>query len=285
MKTIISIDFDAKFQNRPPWIAQGKGQFDILAIVNFIEIFEGPTTVFVREDLETIRDFGENHFYDLLKSIPTDHPLEIGWHPHIFGDGHLAVREESLLLSELRNILNQSAFARLCRLVRVGACQSGNSIMGLLSESFDIDSSAMSQCSRKDHLRWYDWTDTHGAVYKPSVADYRVPGVISHSILEVPITTLKVFAPYDEYPKRRILNPAIKSSIFKKSVEQSADYLASLDCLVAACHAEELESGYVNDLYVYGLDNFFDNLKFLQSTFDCEYTSFGELSKSFIDHK
>jgi len=279
MKAIISVDFDARFQNRPPWSSPGKSQFDVSSIVSFVERFQKPTTIFVREDVETIQEFGPNHFFDLVNSIQA--PIEIGWHPHIF-DGRNAIREENILLSELRKVLNQSAFVQQCKLVRVGACQSGNSIMGFLAENFDIDSSAMSRCTRKDHLRWYDWSETHGNIYFPSVADYRVPGDLRHDILEVPIATLDILAPYDDAPKRRILNPSVKASLFQKAVVDSKDFLSSLDCLVIACHAEELESGYANDLYVYGLDNFFENLRFLEATFDCEYTSFQDIRKSFL---
>lgn len=277
MKTIISVDFDARFQNRPPWSSPGKSQFDISSIVNFVERFQRPITVFAREDAETIQEFGTNYFYDLVNSMQRFAPIEIGWHPHIFDDGGNAVREEAVLLSELRKILNQSRFVQHCKLVRVGACQGGNSIMSFLAESFDIDSSAMSRCTRKDSLRWYDWSETHGGVYYPSVTDYRVPGDLTHDILEVPITTLDIFAPYDDLPKRRILNPSVRASLFQKSVVDSKSYLASLDCLVVACHAEELEPGYMNDLYVYGLDNFFDNLHFLEGAFDCEYTDFQDM--------
>lgn len=282
MKTIISIDFDARFQNRPPWNSHDKIQFDVCPIVNFVERFQKPTTIFAREDIETIQEFGPNHFFDLVNSIQS--PIEIGWHPHIF-DGHNAIREEDVLLSGLRNILKQSGFVQQCKLVRIGACQSGNSIMEFLAESFDIDSSAMSRCIRKDHLRWYDWSETHGNIYFPSVVDYRIDGDLSHDILEVPITTLDILAPYDEVPKRRILNPSVKTSLFQKAVVDSKDSLSSLDCLVVACHAEELESGYANDLYVYGLDNFFENLQFLEATFGCEYTSFQDVRKSFLAQK
>ena len=279
MKTIISVDFDAWFQNRPPWSSPGKSQFDVCPIVNFIERFQRSITVFVREDKETIRDFGVGYFYNLINSIQSL-PIEIGWHPHVFDNNNNIVREESILLSELRNILKQSSFVQQCKLVRVGACQSGNSIMSFLAENFDIDSSAMSRCVRRDFLRWYDWSETQGGVYYPSVADYRVTGDLAYDILEVPITTFDILAPYEESPKRRILNPSVRASLFQKSVLNSKDALTSLDCLVVACHAEELEYGYVNDLYVYGLDNFFENLRFLEATFDCEYISFQDIRKS-----
>jgi len=280
MKTIISVDFDARFQNRPPWSSFGKSQFDVSPIVNFVERFQQPVTVFAREDIETIRDFGTNHFYDLVNSIRSLAPIEIGWHPHVF-DGQNAIKEEDVLLSELIKIYNQSQFVQQCKLVRIGACQSGNLIMRFLADNFDIDSSAMSRCTRKDSLRWYDWSETQGNIYYPSVFDYKILGDVSHDILEIPITTLDVFAPYDEFPKRRILNPSIRASIFQKSVADSKESLSSLDCLVVACHAEELEPGYFNDLYFYGLDNFFDNLIFLEATFDCKYTSFHNMHNSF----
>lgn len=281
MKTIISVDFDARFQNRPPWNSSDRSQFDVSSIVDFIERFQKPTTVFAREDVETIQEFGLNYFYDLVNTIQSLAPIEIGWHPHIF-DGHNAIKDEDILLSDLKKVLKQSKFAQQSKLVRVGACQSGNLIMSFLAESFDIDSSAMTRCTRKDSLRWYDWSATDGGIYYPSIADYRVPGEVTHDILEVPITTLDVFAPYDKSPKRRILNPSVRASLFQKAVLDSKDSLHSLDCLVIACHAEELESGYVNDLYAYGLDNFFENLQFLEATFDCEYTSFQDIRKSFL---
>jgi len=281
MKTIISVDFDAQFQNRPPWRPFGKPQFDASPIASFVERFRNPVTVFAREDAETIQGFGFNYFFDVVKSIRSHAPIEIGWHPHFFDNGS-AIKDEQLLLSELKKVLEESEFVRDCNLVRVGACQSGNSIMGFLAESFKIDSSAMSRCVRKDYLRWYDWSETDGKIYRPSLADYRLAGIPDHNILEVPITTLNILAPYDQLPKRRILNPSFKSAIFQKSVTDSKDMLSSLDCLVVACHAEELESGYTNDLHVYGLDNFFENLIFLEKTFDCEYTSFQDIHKHFL---
>ena len=151
--------------------------------------------------------------------------------------------------------------------------------MGFLAENFDVDSSAMSQCVRQDSLRWYDWSKTQGSIYRPSVVDYMTSGEQSHDIWEIPITTLNVFAPYDDVPKRRIFNPSIKSSLLKKSILDSKNDLFSLDCLVIACHAEELEIGYENDLYTYGLDNVFDNLLFIEEVFECEYTSFQDVCK------
>lgn len=272
MKTIISVDFDAQFQNRPPW--NGRNQFNVSSILNFVDRFQKPITVFVREDRETIKEFGLNYFYDLVKSINSLASIEIGWHPHVYNDDYSVVKEEFFLLSELEKILSESFFVQQCKLVRIGACQCGNSIMKFLADNFDIDSSAMSMCFRKDFLRWYDWLETDGFIYKPSVSNYKVSGDLVYDLLEVPITTLDVHAPYEEFPKRRILNPAIEKSIFQNAVLFSRDYLASLDCLVVACHAEELETEYTNDLYVYGLDNFFENLYFLENLFDCEYTSF-----------
>jgi len=281
MKTIISVDFDAQFQNRPPWSSAGKSQFDVSPIVNFVERFRSPVTVFVREDAETIKSFGCEYFCDLVKSIQSLAPIEIGWHPHFFDEGK-AIKDENFLLYNLRKILEQSEFVQNCKLVRVGACQSGNLIMEFLAESFEIDSSAMSRCVRRDSLRWYDWSETDGKIYRPSLADYRIAKAPAHDILEVPITTLNVLAPYDELPKRRILNPSVRAPIFQKAVSESKNYLSSLDCLVVACHAEELESGYTNDLHAYGLDNFFENLFFLEKTFNCEYTSFGDIQKHYL---
>lgn len=277
MKMIMSVDFDARFQNRPPW--NGRTEFDVSPIANFIKQFQNPTTVFVREDKETIQYFGLSSFYHLVKEL--EGPIEIGWHPHIF-DGSDVVKEENILVAELESILSESDFAQQCNLVRIGACQGGNAIMKFLASNFDVDSSAMTRCLRKDSLRWYDWSETDGRIYFPSISDYRVSGELIHDLLEVPITTINMLAPYDQSPKRRILNPSIRAEIFQKSVLDSIDYLQSLDCLVFACHAEELEEGYSNDLHSYGVDNFFCNLSFINDLFGCEYTSFEEVSNIFV---
>lgn len=279
MKTIISIDFDAKFQNRPPWQSLQKIEFCVEPIINFIDIFKMPTTIFIREDYETIQEYGLNYCYDLVSSIKNSHLLEFGWHPHFLSYDKNIITDEIILLHELNDIFRQSSFAKTCKLVRIGSCQSGNLIMKFLSENFEIDSSAMSQCVRKDDLRWYDWSTTYGKLYFPSLEDYRTSGAETYQILEVPITTIDSLAPYDKTPKRRILNPSINSQILKSAVEKSRQYLKTLDCLVIACHAEELQSGYSNDLHTYGLDNFFENLCFIESFFKCEYTTFSDLKK------
>jgi hypothetical protein len=60
------------------------------------------------------------------------------------------------------------------------------------------------------------------------------------------------------------LNPSYRPEVFS----QTLNNLKTNDIIVVASHAEELIPGYEDDLYIYGIDNYMDNLNCLFQTVD-----------------
>lgn len=276
MKIIISIDVDSRYQNRPPFTNNsldfGFGE----EIDKLLTKFDKPMTFFVREDFETIHKLGKNFVFNFIDQFKSK--VEIGWHPHFNKSENKPIKDMNSILFKLRQLYDQNDRIKECKIVRIGSCQSSNEIMQFLSQYFTIDSSAIGGCKRQDNFRWYDWSQTHGNFYYPCENNYQLPcNEISLDIVEIPITTTLVKTSYDKSSKKRILNATYKQDIFEKAIKDNFSYLKSLDAIIIACHMEELENlGYKNDLHVYGINNFIENMNILENHFECEYTTMQE---------
>jgi hypothetical protein len=213
-----------------------------------------PVTWFVRAD-QQIRDVYGHAAYLLERHAPLWKQLksqgdEIGWHPHVYsrsgGNGlYRAEYDEKWLASELRETYAQLTTRgyEFCS-VRVGEAIGGNAIIeGLAEAGLQVDSSAIPGRRRSDGSRTFDWFPTPNFPYWPSKSDYRVPGKVALPILEVPMTTVTVRAPYDTVPRVRYVNLAYRPHIFVGAVERWLDSLGgsgSQAVLTLIMHPDEL---------------------------------------------
>lgn len=266
MFVALTIDLDSKNQNIKNDVENLDFNFK-KELLQFLKEIKKPVTFFTREDQQTIES--NESLIPFVKSMSENFDIEIGWHPHFFEKNN-TIKNLDYLLQCLKDVWQKTEWVRECKIVRIGACQNSNEIMDWLSDKFIIDSSAMPGCVRKDSFRNYDWETTKQSPYFPNREDYRTPGDLK--ILEIPISTIFVKTNYDTYPKRRIVNLNYKCEIFKESINNNIEELKNTNCIVTCSHADELEFGYENDLYCFGIETYLKNISFLEEKFEIQYT-------------
>ena len=187
-------------------------------ILEKIEInysFKIPATWFVRCDDEIEEITGERNF--LLKEFVNswycceEEGHEIGFHPHLYrrrGNKWEQDFRKNTQLEQLEKswqAANSSGFQISSS--RIGEAYCNNEIMKSLNDlGIKVDSTAMPGRVRKDNERWIDWEKTPDKAYKPSIDDYRVPGVATHSLTELPMSMLLTKAYYDKEKYSRYLD-------------------------------------------------------------------------------
>jgi len=172
-------------------------------------------------------------------------------------------------------------FAQVARnrgldLSRVGFGRGSNQVMRVLAEAgFSIDSTAMPRPAYPWTRRGVDWTTTPERPYRPSVADYRVPGSPSLPILEVPISCTVVAAPGDGQQVVRYLNPAYRPEIFRKSAEA---WLGRHSQLVTITHPYEICDGPGHGLLAFDVAAFEQNVAAIERlSGGCEFVTLADL--------
>lgn len=152
---------------------------------------------------------------------------EIAWHPHLYHrepnagkfapdyDPQRCTDKLRATYAELR------ASGWECASVRIGEAFHSNEMMAALDEfGLMVDSTAIPGRVRSDAERRMDWGPTPNEPYHPSARDYRVPGADALGILEFPMTTVFIQAPYDSEPRRRYANLAYHAPLFTAAVER-----------------------------------------------------------------
>jgi hypothetical protein len=215
-----------------------------------------PVTWFVRADTQLRNLYGHASYlldrHDALWRKLKDQGDEIGWHPHLYsagGDGsYRPERHDNRLVHQLRATHAElRAQGHEFASARMGEAVGSNAIMHTLAElGLRADSSAIPGRRRNDESRNFDWSPSPNAPYRPSVADYRVPGVPALPILEVPMTVFPVQAPYDPTPLRRYANLAYRPAIFADAMKRwfESDISQAADAvLILILHPDELIPG------------------------------------------
>lgn len=189
-----------------------------------------PVTWFVRADPQLHDYYGSSaYLLERYRDLWRDFSAagnEIGWHPHILSVSdngrYVPEREDARILEVL-----QDTHAQLLSLgyrfasVRMGEALGSNAIARTLARlGLRADSSAIPGRRRNDSSRVFDWSLTPNRPYRPSMADYRVPGEPALSILEVPMTVLPVQGVQEEEPLLRYANPAYRPDIFSAALER-----------------------------------------------------------------
>lgn len=172
-------------------------------------------------------------------------------------------------------------FARVARrrgldLSRVGFGRGSNQIMRVLAGAgFRIDSTAMPRPTYPWTRRGVDWTTTPEEPYRPSVADYRVPGSPSVPILEVPMSCTEVSAPGDNQQVVRYMNPAYRPEIFRKSLQA---WLGRHRQLVTITHPYEVCTGPSHGLLAFDVAAFEANVMTIEKlTGGCEFRTLDDV--------
>ena len=97
------------------------------------------------------------------------------------------------------------------RAARMGwAFQTNDTLRALAEAGFAVDSSAIPRPVYPWDRGAKDWSTTPTRAYRPSIADYRIPGSPALPILELPMSVAVVRAPYDSGEVVRYLNPAYR---------------------------------------------------------------------------
>ena len=246
---------------------------ELFELAGFLSSERISATAFVRID-DQIRHYRDDLF--ILEKVVSaiergGRPnIELGWHPHVYAEreGRYALaRDEALIAENLLAIHSRVAAISAMKCVRIGALQGGNSVMRTLDRlGFAVDSSAFPGRSVRDDHRHFDWSRCDNRPYLPSIADYQAQGAVNFRLLEVPITTIPFWAPYDRTPTVRAINPCFRSELFQKAIAENEDRLRQLGFCVLIFHPDELMHGYQDDLYRNGFENFFKNFAFFRKT-------------------
>ena len=197
-----------------------------------------------------------------------DEGHELAWHPHLYRatpDGYVLETDPEAGADLLRgtwDAMRQGGFEPVS--VRIGEAWQCNATMHALSAlGLRVDSTAVPGRTRDDAKRRFDWGPTPNRPYHPARHDYRVSGgADALPILEVPMTTVPIRAPYDTRPVARYLNPTYHAAIWREAV---SSLLAGDPCrdVVLICHPDELMPRPSNDLHSFGWDDFLRNLDHL----------------------
>lgn len=209
------------------------------------------TTWFVRADNQLDEVYGDPAWllceYASIWSDLRRAGHSIGWHPHVVRRDEnglfVAETDDGRCADALRAIHASLAASGFTFTVsRIGEAFHGNESMRVLDElGMAVDSTAIPGRRRDDGARFFDWSGTPNRPYHPSVADYRVPGRPALSILEVPMTTMLVEAPYDGRPLPRYLNVAYHGEIFRAAVGRHLESLGEGNhVIVTILHPEEV---------------------------------------------
>jgi hypothetical protein len=224
------------------------------------------TTWFVRAD-EQIQamhgrcDFLLAEYRHLWESMADD---EIGWHPHLYSfkretgkwseDSEADRQAERIFTGALKGSYDFKS-------VRIGETLCNNSLMNRLSEfGMSVDSTALP--GRRN------WESTPNHPFHPSKEDHKAPCIIRSEelpILEVPMTTMLIRAPYDKGPFLRYVNLSFKSDLFREGLEfllTSSRGQTDTFFLVTVTHPDEVDSrGRSHQLYSFSMDDVRENIE------------------------
>lgn len=217
-------------------------------------------------------DFGRPDFlfwkYKETINKLIDEGHEIGWHPHVYTNKKgkwCQNTNKDEIVYELEYLLPYVHKYNL-NIVRMGWGFHSNKIMKFLDkEGFLADSSAIPRKKYDWEESTIDWSLTPQHPYYPSLEDYRIPGKPHLNILELPMTTVILPAPNDTERVMRYINPAYKSHVFKKALEQFNDR----EIVVLICHPYEiLQRQNKHALLASNPNDFYKNMENLINSFN-----------------
>ena len=163
---------------------------------------------------------------------------------------------------------------------RIGFGRGSNRIFRTLSEAgFKVDSTAMPRPRYPWTKRGVDWTGSPDRPFRPSAADYRVPGWPSLDLLEIPISCTTVVAPEDTERVVRYLNLAYHPRMFQPALVQ---WVSEHDHLVTITHPYELVQGPSHGLLAFESGTLEENVMSIESLArsrgGCEFVTLPEMA-------
>lgn len=251
----ITIDFD-------PDVATVSNERQVLEWNSFeiipdlfccLDEFKAPAMCFLRMDDQINKIKGSYIYlyekYRTLWDSLLNKGHQLGLHPHLYD----FCEEKRLFLPslnpldacrQLERIHSAAGNAGLSfQCIRMGESFHNSQLMHLVDKlGYVIDSTAIPGRVRKDDARIIDWGQTPNNPYFPSVNDHRIPGKESLNILEVPMTSMKFQAPYDEEPKVRYASLTYHPKIFQAGLLKHLSLVsdALINYLVFIIHPGEL---------------------------------------------
>lgn len=263
--------------------------FDSIAeIPRIAELFAARgvrATWFVRADGQIADAYGtpahllEQH--DALWRSLASAGHEIAWHPHLYrrvADGAYVPETDPVACAEQLERLHEAltAAGRTFRVVRIGESFHSNQTMHAVDRlGYRIDATAIPGRGRADADRVFDWEPTPNEPYHPSVADYRVPGNPALRILEVPMTTVPILAPYDAAPLRRYVNLAVHPGMLRPGLGAFLGNGARV--LATILHPDEVRPQKAHALLSNSLETVRENLDFILTSADVRSCVMSEL--------
>ena len=194
---------------------------------------------------------------------------EIAWHPHIYSYENKTWGSETNP-HKVEEILKRNSLAfALCesspRICRIGEAWFDNNVAKLLDDIGIIcDSTAMPGRLRQDEFRTLDWRATPQLPFHPSINDYRIPGTDPRNYLEVPMSMIKVKAPYDTEPYFRYVDLSFHHALMKKGLNE---FIEKSSLLVSMTHPSgvlsSLSPEHGHGLISFDLDNYYNNLYYI----------------------
>jgi hypothetical protein len=214
------------------------------ALLDLLDQRRWPATGFVRLDAHTRAVHGDAEFIFRHHAGIVSRLLargdEIGWHLHSYRQSDGQWKPNTDVQAVLADLATHAplARARAMRAVRMGWGFHTNETMRFIADAgFAIDSSAIP----RPRYRWdegtTDWTTTPLMPYRPSLADYRVPGEPSLPLVEIPMSVAAIAAHNDTQDVLRYVNPAFTPHAFADPVRR---WFGAHDLLVTVTHPYEL---------------------------------------------
>lgn len=209
-----------------------------------------PITWFVRADDQIRHAFGNPlHIYERFESFfrhAVDLGHELGWHPHLYtidpmNQDKPVISNEVDACKQLTRVwedVRNGPHYPLC--FRNGEGWHTEATLNCIEEfGIIFDSTAIpGRLGGGDHpMNW------QGAANHPYYPDLRniLNSSASRPLLELPMNTWQVEAPYDDRPKLRYMAPSVHESIFKSSLSRwQFDRSLDLHVWVLICHPDEL---------------------------------------------
>ena len=229
-----------------------------------------PFSVFLRADNQIESIYGSYDYLLKENKIIVDKILnnngEINWHAHLYtkNNNNWFLERDDEKLAELfeENYKNVRKIKNInSDIIRLGECVMNNNLMRVInSKNIKIDSSALPFRKRDDIDKFFDWKITSNKFYFPSKLDYRVQGTDNYNLIEVPLTTIKMKAPYDKESIHRYFNLSFKSNIL---FENFSEYVKNNNHLVIITHPSEILINGTHDLISFNLETFKYNLNYV----------------------
>ncbi len=243
-----------------------------------------PITWFVRADGQLRYWYGTSayllHEYGKDWRREAHRGSEIAWHPHLYRvrprtKKAVLIDEPLEACDELHAIWEElAAFSFKPLSFRNGEAWHHKETLAAI-ETFGItcDSSAVPGRQGADGHPM-DWMGAPTTPYHPAPEDIRRPGSI-RSLLEVPMSTWAIQAPWDNKPITRYINPAVHEALFLEALErlrrEQACAPEGLRLWVLVMHPEEIEPSMKPDGFIshtpYAV---FNNMRRLIESFERE---------------